>query len=663
MNLSPRRAGVTTLACVFLFCATAAPAATELQPLTVTASRLPTIVEQLPAGTVTIDQDTIKQSPATNLADLLDSVAGVTARRLYGINGNRTSVDMLGFGATGNDNVLVLLNGRRINAPDLSELNFSFIPKAAIERIEVLPASGSALYGEGAAGGVINIITFEQYEQSVAASIRGGAYSTLGGSVQASTQHGNTSLMASADSLDSEGYRDNSEIRQRSSFLDLRQHGERLGWNLTLTTNNERIGLPGDRRNNGITNDIEDDPTGTSTPSDWAREEGFAVMPGFAADLASNTRFNLDLMIRERDRSAFYPGFSYYEESELQTRTVAPRFTSLLETGPLFHTITFGVDLLSDELKRPSSSAPASIGTPSYRKDVLRDETSSYLHDVILIGERWNLTLGARQSSLDTDTETFSSFGPSLTTTDRSDDLEMYQAGVQFNPVPQLALFLNSEKSARLPNADEVASGNPQPLKPQTGELLSAGMRWNKQRQQSTLTTWYGKFEDEILFLDSGSGFCCNTNLDDRTRRQGVSLNTRFMLDEDLWLTLNGSWQEATFAEGTLRGNDLPLVPEYTAYGQLDWQALTWLRATLAHRYTGERRLQGDLDNNAPELDSYTWTDLVLTARHGPLTGKVGLYNVEDNLVTDFGVDQGLFGYNGYPLPDRHVMAEIGVQW
>ena len=307
------------------------------------------------------------------------------------------------------------------------------------------------------------------------------------------------------------------------------------------------------------------------------------------------------------------------------------------------------------------------VGLDTETFEIALKNTLRQAPDVILIGERWNLTLGARQSHLETDTYTyFAAFPPfpaSFSRTDRTDRLEMYQAGIQFNPVPQLALFLNGEKSARFPNADEVASGNPEPLIPQTDKVLTAGMRWQQAAQQSTLTTWYGKFDDEILYLDNGSGFCCNTNLEDQTRRQGVSLNTRFELDSDLWLTLNGSWQEATFAEGDLRGNDLPQIPEYSAFGQFDWQALNWLRATLAHRYVGERRLQGDLDNNASMQESYTWTDLVLAAKHGPWSSRIGVYNLEDNVVSDTGFDLGVGGYNGYPLPDRHVMAEIGVQW
>lgn len=650
-----------SLVAVALATSSVSHAATELAPVTAAASRLPGIVEQLPVGTLTLTQDDIRNSTATNLADLLDSIAGVETRRLFGLNGSRASVDMLGFGPTGNDNVLVLLNGRRINAPDLSELNLSLVPRSAIERIEVLPGAGSVLYGEGATGGVINIVTRDEYQDGGGAILRGGDYDTLGGSVWASTGQDDISLMASAESLDSLGYRDNNEIRQRSGFLDLRRNGEGLDWNLTLVTNDERIGLPGPRGQSPGNNDLEEDPTGTSSPSDWAREDGYSIMPGLAFDLSKQVRFNLDLSSRERNRSAYYQNFFYYEESELKSWSVSPRLTALLETGPVFHTLTLGSDILDDKLLRPSSSSPATISDPSYQKNVRRDESSQYIHDVMQLGEQWSVTLGARQTTLETRSYTF--FAPNFESEfEKRDTLEMYQAGLQFRPQPELAIFLNGEKSARLPNADEVASGNPEPLEPQTGKLVTTGMRWGSEGQRSTLTLWYGKFKDEILFLQS-TPFCCNVNLDDQTRRRGVTLNSRFRLDDSLWLTVNASRQEARFAEGALRGNDLPLVPKVTAYAQFDWQATGWLTASLSRRYVGERRLDGDLDNSSDRLDAYDWTDLVLRGERGNWHASAGVYNLEDALVYDSGIETGPDSFSAYPLPDRHFMAEIGVQW
>ena len=82
----------------------------------------------------------------------------IAVRDYYG-NGARTSVDMRGFGETAPVNTLVLIDGRRINLPDLSGADWSQIAKEDVERIEILRGSGSVLYGDNAAGGVRNIIT------------------------------------------------------------------------------------------------------------------------------------------------------------------------------------------------------------------------------------------------------------------------------------------------------------------------------------------------------------------------------------------------------------------------------------------------------------------------------------------------------------------------
>ena len=112
----------------------------------VSGARNTSLAGELPTGTVVIDREAIDSLPATNLADLLDSVGGLQSSRLYGINGSNASVDLLGFGATGNQNTLILLNGRRLSNIDLTTPELTGIPLAAIERIEVLPGAGAALY-------------------------------------------------------------------------------------------------------------------------------------------------------------------------------------------------------------------------------------------------------------------------------------------------------------------------------------------------------------------------------------------------------------------------------------------------------------------------------------------------------------------------------------
>jgi len=53
----------------------------------------------------------------------------------------------------------VLVDGRRVNEIDLSGVDWTQIPLDQVERIEIVRGSGSVLYGDNAAGGVVNIIT------------------------------------------------------------------------------------------------------------------------------------------------------------------------------------------------------------------------------------------------------------------------------------------------------------------------------------------------------------------------------------------------------------------------------------------------------------------------------------------------------------------------
>ena len=113
------------------------------------------------ASTSIITSQEIERSPAQNLPDILAQQTGVQVQHLFsGTNGSRDTVDLRGFGAFGSSNVLVLVNGRRYQDFDLQGFDFSSIPLNSIERIEITRGnSGAVLYGDGAVGGVINIVT------------------------------------------------------------------------------------------------------------------------------------------------------------------------------------------------------------------------------------------------------------------------------------------------------------------------------------------------------------------------------------------------------------------------------------------------------------------------------------------------------------------------
>lgn len=137
------------------------------QAVVITGSRLATsggADEISPVQVLTSDD--IRRSGAATLRELLSTVAAVT-----GIAGDVDTGGSMAPGASsvelrhlGRQATLVLLNGRRVSPYPLADFgqvitNLDALPLAAIERIEILKAGASAIYGSDAIAGVIHLIT------------------------------------------------------------------------------------------------------------------------------------------------------------------------------------------------------------------------------------------------------------------------------------------------------------------------------------------------------------------------------------------------------------------------------------------------------------------------------------------------------------------------
>ncbi|WP_158782933.1 TonB-dependent siderophore receptor [Pantoea sp. BAV 3049] len=125
-------------------------------------------VRQAPGVSVITAEDIRKHPPANDLADLIRTMPGVnlTGNSNSGSRGNNRQIDLRGMGP---ENTLILVDGKPISSRSAVRYGWrgerdtrgdtNWVPAEMIERIEVLRGPAAALYGNGAAGGVINIIT------------------------------------------------------------------------------------------------------------------------------------------------------------------------------------------------------------------------------------------------------------------------------------------------------------------------------------------------------------------------------------------------------------------------------------------------------------------------------------------------------------------------
>jgi vitamin B12 transporter len=89
------------------------------------------------------------------VADSLERVPGVNITR-YGAFGSQAGIAIRGAST---NQVLVLLDGRPVGGSQLGGVDLSSFVATGIERIEVVEGPGATLYGAGAVGGVVNLIT------------------------------------------------------------------------------------------------------------------------------------------------------------------------------------------------------------------------------------------------------------------------------------------------------------------------------------------------------------------------------------------------------------------------------------------------------------------------------------------------------------------------
>jgi vitamin B12 transporter len=144
---------------VVLFSAIALPfaayAETPLELLIVTPTRMPQSLDKTIADTTVLNEQDIQKSGAPDVPSVLKNLAGVELYQSGGI-GKQSSLFLRG---TNSNQVLVLLDGVRINSATTGSTAIDQLMLDQVERIEVVRGNVSSLYGSEAIGGVIQIFT------------------------------------------------------------------------------------------------------------------------------------------------------------------------------------------------------------------------------------------------------------------------------------------------------------------------------------------------------------------------------------------------------------------------------------------------------------------------------------------------------------------------
>jgi iron complex outermembrane receptor protein len=621
----------------------------------ITATRFPDTRRDLPVGVTLITADDIRKSASSNLGDVLAQFGLLQIRDLAGTQ--NPQLDLRGFGITGDQNTLVLLDGLRINEADLESAQLSAIPLESIERIEIVRGSGAVLYGGGTSGGTINIITRrgKEGETRADALVRAGGYGTQ--EARAGFERYGESLGGglAASYEDTDGYRANGDYRQRSALGKLEARSREGRAYLKGGVDEQRAGLPGSLTET----QINENPRQTNTPDDWRSRDGAHLVLG-GTRYVGRHELSADLGYRQRNTQSFFATFgNFFTDTDASLWSFTPRAKVAFDALGRGQELIVGADFERwDYATRSTSMFGSSIRNGD------QDSAALYAQTNIWLTSSTRAVLGARTQRT-TQRLTEEVFPLSDRRTDH--DLEAYEAALRQGFGHGWSGYAKYGKSFRVANFDENACFfppcAPTLLDPQTALSGELGVEYESRVLRLRASAYQIDLENEIYFSPLAGA---NINLSP-TRRRGVELESAWKASESVDLRAALAFLDATFRSGVyggvdVSGNTVPLVPEVLATGGVYWTYAPRSRVSLSARYVGEERFDNDQANTFPRKQpAYTVVDVKLEqalARNWQLALEVR--NLFDKHYFSYGTATGTT-FSALPAPGR--AGYLSIAW
>ena len=571
----------------------------EMDEVVVTGTRNEQEIKKIPANVTVIDQEDIKNSTARTVVDLLRGQQGLIVSDMGG-NGKTARVDMRGFGESAAANSLILIDGRRVNAIDLSGVDWLQIPLDQVERLEIVRGTGSVLWGDNAVGGVINIITkIPSEKMSAQAGTAFGSYGHQKQNMSLSGSQGpiGAALFASYDSTN--GYRENADLRAKDIGGKIVYDAtDVLAFRLNGSYHYDTFGWPGSL----TAAQVRADRTASDTPLDEAETRDGYLSFGTDADFQQLGRFSSEISYRQRSTDSIFVGEygTFITDSEIDTWGFTPRYTLDAELAGHANTLIIGTDLYWTD----QDSAAFFFG-PSSRASVDRNSLGAYVSDEFSLLDNLILSAGVRRERVRYDLKSRDLTGWLAPLNDDVNETEnAYSLGLTWLYSGNSSLFVRANRSFRFPLADEFIvydffNGtqlvNPN-LKPQTGRHYEIGGRhYFTDTIQGSLTLFRAEISNEIFFNPMTYE---NTNYPE-TYHQGIELGLKADFLDALTLSGNYTFQKSEFRKGSYKSNDIPAAPEHAAsLGVQVRNVMPGFVFSTFYNYVGSSYLISDQEND-----------------------------------------------------------------
>ncbi len=598
-------------AVIVLLTATAATAAPPLfvDEIVVTATGDERSRDEVPVPITVVGREEMDDIQADTVADVLRRVPGIDVAR-SGAEGAVTSVFTRG---TESDHTLVMVDGIRLNSPYFAGYDFSLLPTAGLERVEVARGPFSALWGADAVGGVVNVIPARAEE-----GLGGGVALEGGGD---SWQRLEGSLTWSSGPVDAfvSGFTRSGEEALPNSDFELRQGLADVGWSWG---HGSRAAILVQRLES-VTG-IPYSAPGSPSPErrQWSDQTVLAVplsiglTPGWELEVSASS---VDRRFRFQD-----PGDPYgYTRATTDADTVQGRLVSHHELDG--HTLSWGGEWREDTVTDVSSFGTSLDGASQAVRSV-------FVQDVWQPARALQVVAGLRRDATD-------AWGSELSP----------RINLGWRVADRLEIRAGAGSAFRQPSLGELyypGSGNAdlEPERARSWELGVSGW-WQRRAGRWQLAVFSTDVEDLVEFDSATYTFA---NVAEATIHGGEA-----SLELPLAHRLLASAQITYLETADTAGRALPRRPEWSGSLSFTGSVGAHLSGDLSLRWVGPRQDVDPLSLLRVRNGGFVTADLAFAVAVGSgleLTGRV--VNVADRRYQEV---------LGYPAPGRRVVG--GLRW
>jgi iron complex outermembrane recepter protein len=539
---------------------------------------------------------TAQEISASGAATLYDFLAQQTALNIQPNYGNKAtpSINLRGFGGeNGHQNVVITVDGQRLNNVDMSPQLLGAIPLANIERIEISKGSGSVVYGDGATAGAIQIYTKNKTGVSVSTSF--GNYGQQNHSLNAglSEQYFDLSVNLTHDGAngfsekDNKGYKDESTSDTQNVKLKIKPT-DALRFLVEGTSSRNDVRYP-----SSLTKAQFQENPRQSGGSEYTHQGLDSDQWRVGVEYAINEKLKASATHFREDKVSEYVtyGSIYNYDTEQNDFALSYIGDELSVNG--------GIQTFDGERSKVASNSTSKDSEAMF---IQTEYHPTWLADALTV------SAGVRHQ------EVKYRYAPVTgSTLNASEHLNAWDIGANYRFNTALTAFANLNQSFEAPDIDrffKFGGGFNGFIAPAKAKTLNIGLNHVLNNNRVKATVFYTKLNNEIYYFQDNTNFIYrNTNID-KSHKYGLELQDSFKFNDQINTSVIYNYTRAIVDKenegaGTYDGKDLPGVPKHTVVANLNYQFIDHAMFNLNHTWRARAYAYNDFANNASQRQAH----------------------------------------------------------